>query len=192
MKAEDLRALVEGGDVRAAVEVLYRSHGSDVKRFVRDRVGAHAAADVCQEVWAAVATGLSGFRFDAEPRVWLLGIARHKSLDAWRRAGAAAESLHSDLARGGPLASLLGVHTAPTPTRELSRKERAASLRAALDALAEDERELLELRFGLGLKPAEISAVLGGVAPNTISQRILRTVRRLRAALEQPPAAPPR
>ena len=165
-----------------ALERLYRAHAADVRRFVASRVAAQSVADVCQEVWAAVAAALAAERDVADARLWILGIARHKSLDGWRQRETT--SLHSDLAAGGVLAPLFGVRSVTTPSRELSRVQRTAALRRALDRLDAEERELVHLRFVLGLKPGEIVALLGAeVAANTISQRIVRAVRRLRRAL---------
>jgi RNA polymerase sigma-70 factor (ECF subfamily) len=183
MSDAKLRAMLEAGDRRRAFDALYAAHAAEVARFVRVRLGAGGdPEDVCQEVWAAVSTGLGRFRFESAARVWILSIARNKTLDAWRR-HQAFDTIDSQLARGGPLASLLGIRTAPTPTRELERRRRAEALHAALAQLDAGSRELLELRFVLGLKPAEIATLLGGLDPNTVSQRIVRAARRLRQAL---------
>lgn len=165
-------------------EGVYRAHRDDVLRFVRGRVGDRAVVDdVCQDIWAAVARGLPAFRGDAPLRAWILAIARHKTLDAWQRRGACS-TLDSQLGDGGPLACLLGIHPPTTPSRALSRRRRAAALRAAFEKLRPEDRELLELRFMLDLKPAEIAHVLAPhVAANTIAQRIVRATQRLRQEL---------
>ena len=161
--------------------MLYEEHGPAVRRFVAARVPAGSVDDVCQEVWAAVVRGLDGVQLRASPRLWVLGIARNKSHDAWR-ARAPAETLDSQLAEGGPLAEFLGVRPPTTPTRDLSRRRRATRIRRALAELSDDEREVLELRFAQGLKPAEIAVVVGASA-NAVSQRIVRASRRLRELL---------
>jgi RNA polymerase sigma-70 factor (ECF subfamily) len=173
--------LLDRGDRRAAKALLYQEHGPAVRRFVAARVPAGAVDDVCQEVWTAVVRGLDGAHLRGSPWLWVLGIARNKSHDAWR-ARAPAETLDSQLAQGGPLAEFLGVHAPTTPTRELSRRRRATRIRGALAALRDDEREVIELRFAQGLKPAEIAVVIGASA-NAVSQRIVRASRRLRELL---------
>jgi RNA polymerase sigma-70 factor (ECF subfamily) len=179
--AARLQQLLDRGEHRAAQALLYEEHGQAVRRFVAGRVPAGAVDDVCQEVWAAVVRGLDGARLRASPRLWVFGIARNKSHDAWR-ARAPAETLDSQLAGGGALAEVVGVRPPTTPTRELSRRRRAVRTRRALAALREDEREVLELRFAQGLKPAEIAVVVGASA-NAVSQRIVRASRRLRELL---------
>jgi RNA polymerase sigma factor (sigma-70 family) len=87
------------------------------------------------------------------------------------------------------MASALGVKTPSTPTQQLDREARAQAVRAAMQALTPEERDLLTLRFVDDLKPAEIAIVIGGdVAPNTIAQRLVRLCRRLRTQLERDPA----
>lgn len=178
----ELRQLLDCGNRQAAQALLYQKHGRAVRRFVAARVPPGAVDDVCQEVWTAVIRGLDAYHLDAPPRAWLLAIARNKSHDVWR-AQKLVDTLDSQLAEGGPLAELIGVRASPTPTREISRCRRSERMRRALGALRDDERELLELRFVQGLKPAEI-AVVTGAAPNTISQRVVRAARRLRTFLD--------
>ena len=163
---------------------VYRAHRDDVLRFVRGRIRDRTAVDdVCQDIWAAVARGLPAFRGDAPLRAWILGIARHKTLDAWQRNGACS-TLDSQLGDGGPLAALFGIHPPTTPSRALARRRRAAALHAAFEKLRPEDRELLELRFMLDLKPAEIAHVLETpVSANAIAQRIVRATQRLRHEL---------
>jgi RNA polymerase sigma-70 factor (ECF subfamily) len=177
----ELRQLLEGGDHRAVQARMYREYGGAVRRFVATRVPASAVDDICQEVWAAVVRGLGGYHLDAPPRAWLLAIARNKSNDLWRRDNLV-ETLDSQLGEGGPLADLLGLRSPASPTRELSRRRRSERVQRALRALRDDERELLELRFVQGLKPAEIAHLVGSSA-NTASQRVVRAARHLRELL---------
>lgn len=68
------------------------------------------------------------------------------------------------------------------PADPLHRSERAAQLEAALRALPQEEREVLELRFGSGLAANEIADKLG-IAPNTVTARTQRGLARMRQAL---------
>jgi RNA polymerase sigma-70 factor (ECF subfamily) len=181
----ELRRLVEAGRPDEAVAALYAAHAVEVQRFVRARLGPGVdPADVCQEVWASALRALPGFRFESQPRVWLLSIARHKTLDAWR-GRQTFDSLDSQIGGGGPLGSLLGQRTALTPTGELDRRQRADALHQALRQLDPEQRELLELRYVFGLKPAEIAEILEAPGGNAVSQRIVRAAQRLRQILQQ-------
>lgn len=181
----EIQALVARRECEAAVALLYQAYDRDVMRYVRSVTGGRDDTDeICQEVWAAVMVSLPRCRFEAPLKIWVLSIARYKSLDAWRRRGGH-ETLDSAVASGGPLGALLGLQTATTPSRALFRRERCDVVRRALMALDEDERELLLLRYVNDLRPAEIAALLPGChSANTISQRIVRAARRLRCHLE--------
>jgi RNA polymerase sigma-70 factor, ECF subfamily len=178
-----VRALVERGEVSAACDLLYASYAADVRRFVASLRPSIPVQDVCQETWAAALAGLPRFRFQASPRVWLFSIARRRTLDALRRR------------QRRPLETTLDTteallkHLAParaTPSSALVRKRRAAALDLVLAEWRPEDRELLELRFVAGLKPAEIVDVLDrGDNPNTVSQRLLRLATRLRLQLRR-------
>jgi RNA polymerase sigma-70 factor (ECF subfamily) len=178
---EDLRQLVAAGDVAAGCRLLHETFAAEVRRFVTSRRRDRPAEvdDVCQEVWTAVGRTLARFRFEASPRGWILTIARRKLVDAWRD-DAPEDSLDGELADDPAIAAVIGA--ASSPRTKLLREERRAALRRALGALAADERELLELRYVVGMKPAEVAEVLGERA-NTVSQRLVRALRRLRERL---------
>ncbi len=176
-----IRSAVRMGDDR--LDALYRAHHAEVRRFVQLRVPAGAVDDLCQEVWAAVVTALPGFRGDCRPEVWLKAIAHHRLVDYFRRQRSH-DTLDSQLVAADGLGSALGLKRDTRPTTRLDRERRIAALQQALSALAPEERNLLALRFVDGLKPAEIVRVLGtDEHPNTVSQRLLRLCRRLRAEL---------
>lgn len=182
---EELRRLIAGGALDRAFGHLYDAYRADIARHVALRIGAQTADDVCQEVWAAAREALPRFQFDCRPRVWLRAIARHKLVDAYRR-HASNDTLDSELAGLDAVGAQLGLKAPTTPTARLDRETRAAVLRAALAALAPDERELLSLRYVEDLKPAEIVRVLELDEPvNTVSQRIVRLVKRLRDELRR-------
>jgi RNA polymerase sigma-70 factor (ECF subfamily) len=171
-----LRERLAAGDTGGACQLLHDAFAGDVKRFVasRSRERPDRVDDVCQEVWAAVGRTVARFRFEATPRGWLLSIARRKLVDAWRD-DAPVVALEDSLVDDPAISR-------PSARSELVREERRAALRAALATLAPGDRELLELRYLVGLKPAEIAETCG-LDANTVSQRLLRATRRLRDAL---------
>jgi RNA polymerase sigma-70 factor (ECF subfamily) len=176
MDVAALRALLDAGQVDHACRLLHDTYGGEVTRFVRARRPADAA-DVTQEIWAAVARTLPGFRFEATPRGWILTIARRKVTDAWRE-DEPVTGLDDELTDDAAVVEL----TASSPRSQALRAERRAAVQRALATLDEGERELLELRYVTGLKPAEIGDILDERA-NTVSQRLVRALRRLREAL---------
>ncbi|HTM23479.1 MAG TPA: sigma-70 family RNA polymerase sigma factor [Kofleriaceae bacterium] len=184
MSTPELRALIEAGELTTALDLLYRHHAAEVRRFLEFRVAAAAVDDLVQEVWAAVLEGLPRFRGDCRPEVWLKAIAHHRLVDHLRRQRAH-DTLDSQLVAAAGLGSALGLKQPTRPTTRIDRERRAQALQEALAQLDAEERELLALRFVDGLKPAEIVRVLGSSDnPNTVSQRLVRLCRRLRARLE--------
>lgn len=160
----------------SAWEALYRRAHPRLLAYARRRLPSDdAARDAVSETMARAVRGLPAFRgegagFDA----WLSGIVRHVVLDAQRSTGrrpvssmeGVAEPASSD---AGPEELLLGAYEAST-------------VRAAFSTLADDDRELLELRVVLGLSADEVATVLGKRA-GAVRMAQSRALGRLRAAL---------
>jgi RNA polymerase sigma-70 factor (ECF subfamily) len=182
----ELARRVASGDVRGALAALHRAYDGDVRRLVTVVAkGGARADDVCQDVWKAVLEALPSFRFECASRSWVLAIARRRAVDAHRRR-VPEQSVDSQIAHGGPLGALLGQRTVRTPSVELRSAERRRTLEEAMETLSPDERELLELRYVVGLKPAEIVRLLGlSASANVVSQRIVRLLHKLRVELAE-------
>jgi RNA polymerase sigma-B factor len=72
----------------------------------------------------------------------------------------------------------------------LERVEQRAVLRPAIDALSDQEREVLLLRFIAGRTQTEIAAIVG-VSQMQVSRLVARGLARLRAQLSDDPPSPP-
>src|SRR5439155_504737 len=78
---------------------LYERYLQDVYRYVWQRVSSvDEAEDIVAEVFAAAAAGLSRFRAQCPPYLWLLSIARRQIALARRRRATRRETLASELA----------------------------------------------------------------------------------------------
>lgn len=166
---------------RAAFVELYRALYPPVARFVARRVPARAdAEDVVARTFHRLLESLPSL--DAARGTVLgyaLTTARNAAADLARSralSGSAAEADRAERADG-----------APDPLARLEADERLAALARVLAGLPEATRELIELRFGDGLKHAEIAA-LQGVSEAAVKQRVSRALRELRAALAGPGA----
>jgi DNA-directed RNA polymerase specialized sigma24 family protein len=78
----------------AAFDELYRRHLNRVYRYLLSQVGhIHDAQDLTAQTFIAALEGLTGRRVGYQPAgkfsLWLLGIARRKAADHFRRRGAA-------------------------------------------------------------------------------------------------------
>jgi RNA polymerase sigma-70 factor, ECF subfamily len=139
-------ARAKQGD-RDAVRFLYLRYADNVYGYVRTIVrDHHDAEDVTQQVFAKLITAIAKYEQRAVPFVaWLLRMSHNVAVDAIRaRRTTPAEEVFA--------ADDVACEEAP---------ERARCLRAALESLPEDQREVVVLRHVLGLSPVEIAERLG-------------------------------
>ncbi len=153
------------GGSQAAISDLYERYrgalGAFFRRRHRDRF---TAEDLVQETFARLlrcSHRLAGAR---SPCAYLFGVARHVSLDAWRRTSVREAVRHS----ADPW---LGAAAADAPVR--------SALLDAIAALPALDREILELRFQRDLSYAEIAQVLDRPI-GTVRSRLHHALRRLR------------
>lgn len=153
-----------GGD-RDAFGQLFRRHHAAVFRVARSRLAHARAEDAAAETFARAWQALPRYRRTDAPFVsWLYGIARHVVADM-------AKVDH----RSEPREDIEAGTWDPWPGRD-----DAARLRDALDALPEEQRLVIELKFLVGMTNDEVAAALhkrpGAV--NTQQWRALRALQR--------------
>jgi RNA polymerase sigma-70 factor (ECF subfamily) len=163
------------GRLPGEFEQWYHEHRSVVYRYVRFRVSTREVAeDVTSEVFMKA---LRSFRrYDpsrAQPRTWLLRIARNAVTDHLRslkRRG----SLHVSLDRVPDL-----VADVPSQDERVIREERIQKILNGARGLRKPDQEILSLRYGAGLDNGEIAETLG-ISTNAVAVRIHRALKRLR------------
>jgi len=141
-----------------AFEQLYDRHETGVWRFVFRSVQNQAVADdLVQELWFAVARTAASYEPTAKFKTWLFTMARnrvidhartaknHTSIDAENDDG---ESMFSDLAAD----SRLG------PLRQVTSREQAKALLAAIEQLPPDQREAFLLQAEGDMSVDDIAA----------------------------------
>jgi RNA polymerase sigma-70 factor (ECF subfamily) len=170
---------MKSGDARA-LELFYARHAGAVLALCRRILGdsgeaEEATLDSFVQVWDRAAS------YDprrASPVAYLMAVARSRAIDRLR---ARARRPHPiDWAGEAPAPT--GTPDALDETLLAERRER---MRAALGALAERERHLVELSFYQGLSHREITERLGiplGTVKTRIRQGLLRLRDRLRSA----------
>lgn len=175
-----LRAIAVGD--ADAMACLYRRYLDVVVGFLRARVDEpEVAFDLTAETFAAVVGAAGRYRPDeGHAAAWLLGIARNKLLESWRR-GRVEDRARRAL-RFAPVAledpDLAAVEEraeAGSMASERLLDDLPADVRLALTARVVDER-------GYG----EIAAELG-CSEQVVRQRVSRGLRKLRAGLEDRP-----
>jgi RNA polymerase sigma factor (sigma-70 family) len=72
---------------------------------------------------------------------------------------------------------------APSPEAALVTAETRAALLAAVNELSEDQREVISLRYFLGLSEQEVAQTLG-IAQGTVKSRTARALERLRESYD--------
>jgi RNA polymerase sigma-70 factor, ECF subfamily len=153
---EELMQLVQNGDARA-FETIYDRHGGAAFSLAYRMVGSRAAAeDVTQEAFLSI--WRSRLRYQPERgsvRSWVLGIVHHRTIDALRR----------NLVHERRRTSSEGMEErfeAPERTDvEVARREEAASVRAALETLPEQQNQVIELAYFGGFTHTQIAEMLG-------------------------------
>lgn len=127
------------------------------------------AEDVFQEVFTRLYTRLDGIREGQAVRGWIAQVARNVALDHIRRSG-------RELVSSEPV----NEHAFDDPLRGV---EEALSVRAALERLPADQREILDRFFARDQSYETIGAELG-IPPGTIASRISRALAALRVQWE--------
>lgn len=143
----------------SAFEQLVLLHGPALHRYLRLELRHESdASDALQETLTAAWRGLPQLRNTAHFRPWLAGIASNKAADSHRRRRRYDRPLADDAAGAdpGPL----------------------VEAREAFDALPAQFREILLLRFVVGLSEEETAVALG-VRVGTVKSRTARARRAL-------------
>jgi RNA polymerase sigma-70 factor (ECF subfamily) len=138
---------------------VYQAHLTGVWRYVRSRIPVtHDAEDVTSEVFARA--WRSWGRFDAnrgDVAPWLLRIAQRTVVDWNRRHG----RLHDPETMDMELIEATASDPSELPETVLLAKEVLIEVKQALGELSDRERDGIALRFGAGLKMADVGRVLG-------------------------------
>jgi RNA polymerase sigma-70 factor (ECF subfamily) len=149
----DLADVLAAQADRAAFGALYRRYVDGVYGYSFYLLGDHHdAEDVTERTFLAALAAIDRFRDEgATFRAWLFRIAHNQLVNALRRRGR-----H----RTAPLDAVAEAGVDDDPAGHVARAEESRRLRDALEALPEDRRQVIVLRFVDGLSAAEIGAVL--------------------------------
>jgi RNA polymerase sigma-70 factor (ECF subfamily) len=152
----------------AAFGLLYERYYDRVYRYCRARTQTHEdSADLAQQVFVQAFENLHRYRARGSSfAAWLFRVARNLAIDASRR-----RKHHSIPWDDVP----------ETPTLETGEAgpEDLAILRVAISRLPPDQRDVLVLRFAVGLSVREISAVIGK-SESATQMRLWRTLQTIR------------
>ena len=197
MGGEDDAALMQawiGGDLRA-FEILYGRHKGPLYRYLlrhaRDRA---LADDLFQDTWGRLIGARTRYEPRAKFQTFLFTLAHNLFIDHCRRASvrpvsasslampAGADDEDDGDERGGLAVGAIAAPEPAQPERRAEQQEVRTRLRAALDALPRDQRDVFLLYEETGLSLDEIATVTG-VGPETAKSRLRYAVAKLRAAM---------
>jgi RNA polymerase sigma-70 factor (ECF subfamily) len=140
---------------QAAIQELYLSHHEQIYRFIWSRVHDPAqASDLTGEVFLRMVAGLRRYQERGQPfRAWLYEIARNLVVDEFRRNRKRIDT---------PLESLRETASASaSPEEQVEKSLALEQVHMALNRIAAEQREVVELRFLAGLSLQEAAQVVG-------------------------------
>ncbi len=159
-----------------AYEVLVRRYQDVAVRTAHLFAPDGDAEDAVQEAFFNAYAALDRFRRDAPFRPWLLRIVANEARNRRRSSGRrvrlalrASEDRRPDDA-------------APSPESAVLADEQRAWLLAGVNALRDEDRDVIGTRYFLDLSEAEAAATLG-LPRGTVKSRLSRALTRLRAQL---------
>jgi RNA polymerase sigma-70 factor (ECF subfamily) len=172
---QQLLASVSAGDLKA-FEGLYRLYEKRVFQYVCTFLRDPAVAEeVVSDTMLAVWQGASSFSHASRVSTWILGIARHKALDAVRRNVRRQQDVELDQA-----ADLRQPGT--DPTDHIHQDQIAMLTQQGMNRLSPDHREILRLVFYEDL-PYEDIALLLSIPVNTVKTRVFYAKQQLKQHL---------
>ena len=164
--SSNLGARLAAGE-EGAINECYSALGPMVLGYLRRFVSRDEAEDVLQRVFYEVWRNRDRYDPARSLEAWVLGIARKRAIDQLRRR-------HANVV---PLEELRDI--AGDDGRELAeRYARATEVRAALERLPAEQREVLTLAYFGDLTQTQVAERLG-VPLGTVKARTFRGLRRL-------------
>ncbi len=173
--AELLRRIAEQSDP-AAFRELYLAYGPRVKAYMmRKGADAGTAEDLAQETLITVWRKAALYAHDkGSMTTWVFAIARNLRIDRLRR-----EVPWQELPEG----RLAEASEEPLPDEAMAEKERQHRVKAALDALPPEQKEVVALAYLEGLSHSEIAERLG-MPLGTVKSRMRIAYQKIRQTLE--------
>lgn len=177
MDEAELVRRARGGDPDAFGE-LVRQNQARILRLVRGMVPERDAEDVAQDAFVKAFRRLGDFDERARFSTWLYRIAANAALD-WRKRERYRR--HADLPENAEGEDAVP-DAQPGPRVAAQRRELAAAIDAAVEALPDHYHRIVVLREVEGLSYEEIAETLE-ISKGTVESRLFRARERLREAL---------
>jgi RNA polymerase sigma factor (sigma-70 family) len=161
---------------------LFHRYASSAKALAQRVVRQpHLAEEIVQEAFMAVWKDPAGYDGErGSVRGWLMGMVHHRAVDLVRR-----EEAHRRRAEAAiPHAVEEQGDHADDVVRTMAEPGERQAVRAALDDLPTEQREVLEMMYFDGLSQSQIAGTTG-IPLGTVKSRTLLGMRRMRHALTE-------
>ena len=182
IQAEDRELLrrVGAGDEEAFRDLFRRYAPSALALARRVARQGFLAEEVVQEAFLAVWRSPEAYREGrGAVRSWLMGMVHHRAVDAVRREEA--QRRRAEDVSAGEVDVV--EDPAERVVEEVGLPQERRAVRAALEELPEEQRQVIELMYFGGLSQSKVAERLS-LPLGTVKSRTLLGMRRLRAALE--------
>jgi len=143
---------------------------------------AATAEDLTQEVFLKVHRALDRLDPERDPAPWLTTISYNACRDLWRSAAGRLQRESSSIDEHEGIAVQLA-HTGPTPLASLEREEREELVRRAIQALPQQQKEVVVLHDYEGMSHEEIAGLVGAT-PVAVRKRYSRALAALATMLK--------
>jgi RNA polymerase sigma-70 factor (ECF subfamily) len=161
---------VEQGDAGALRTLYERFGGRAMAIALRVLQQPHEAEEVVQETFLEIWRRAASFDPNrGAPAAWVATIARTRAIDRLRLRGSAARAAAASVEPAPP---------ARTPVEAVEQREARQVITAALHALPEEQRQVIELAYFQGLSQSEI-AERTGEALGTVKTRVRLAMEKL-------------
>jgi len=176
--ASDDRALIKaiaGGDAKA-LEKLFTRNQTRIYRYLARLVRNEAQAEeLLNEVFLGVWQSAARYEGRSEPATWLISIAHNKAVSSLRKKR---EVSGYDEEAAGQIED-----EADTPEVTTQKLDKAAALRAAMQGLSAEHREILDLVYYQEQSVAEVAEILS-IPEATVKTRMFYARKKLSELLK--------
>lgn len=149
-KTDEIRLIKAARQDPKVFGELYKMYVEQVFRYLFSRIGnVLEAEDVTAQTFLAAFESFDKFRQDGHFAPWLFGIARNKAMDHFRRRE-----------RASYLDGPSDIPVEDNPLARVIKSEQAEALSKLIQALPEEDRELIRLRFLAEMSFPEIARFL--------------------------------
>lgn len=172
-ESDELRIIKATRQDPKAFGELYKLYVEQVFRYLYSRVGnVHEAEDITAQTFLVAFESFDQFRQDGHFDSWLFTIARNKAVDYFRQRK-----------NTSSIDEVADIPVDNDPLYRVIQSEQTAALSKLIQALPEEDRELLRLRFLAKLSFKEIAFFLHR-NKEAVKKSIYRLLARLHSQLE--------